>query len=138
MRLTWRDAAATVLGGVALMLFLAVTGGWGWPLLGSTRMGVLALGMVGLAMCIAGGDPTVAGTAKSPASVVATALGGLAMALVIAGVISGSRSVLVALGLDMVALWLLTTTRHAFVRTVLPAAPDRARRDPAEGRRAAA
>ena len=43
MKLTWRDGVATALMVGAIAVALAVTQGWNWTLLGSTKAGVAAL-----------------------------------------------------------------------------------------------
>ena len=55
MRLTWRDGVAALFAVVVGLITLAVTQGWGWPLLGSYRAGIVALALVGVPMCLIGG-----------------------------------------------------------------------------------
>ena len=43
MRITWRDGVSALLVGAGGLIFLAVSDGWGWPLLGGYRAGAAAL-----------------------------------------------------------------------------------------------
>jgi hypothetical protein len=114
MRLTWRDAVNTVLAGAAVAIGLAVANEWGWPGLGSPRAGTLALGVVGIAMCsISGAGNAVGEGFREPVVKAITALGVLAFALIVIGAISGSELVFVALAIDIVGMWLMTSIRHA-------------------------
>ena len=56
MRLSWRDGVSALLVGVCGVIFLAVSDGWGWPLLDDYQAGAAALLVVGLAACIVGGS----------------------------------------------------------------------------------
>lgn len=49
-----------------------------------------------------------------------TVLGGVAVALVIAGLIVGSEALLLALASVLLLLWLVATVRHAVEGTRLP------------------
>lgn len=111
--LSWRDGAATVLTGFAVLLTAAVTNGWGWPVVGgSYRIGALALFLVGLAGCIVGGQSFVG--ARSDAFL---AIGKwssiLAPVLLLATLIVGTAPFFVGLASLIVALWLLATVHHA-------------------------
>jgi hypothetical protein len=118
MGLTWRDGAETALAGLVVAIALAVTDEWGWPLLGGARAGVVALAIVGNVMCLVAQTPSVveawiASPRKDPAIAIASALGALALGLVIAGLIVGTESVLLALAFTLVTLWAVTTVIHA-------------------------
>ena len=90
MRLTRRDGVATVMAGLVAAVALAVTRSWDWPMLGSYRAGVAALGVIGWSMCIVGSSRTTF-SFKGPFVVFASALGGLALLLVIVGLVTGQR-----------------------------------------------
>jgi hypothetical protein len=122
MGITWRDGVNTVLAGLVGAIGLAVTGEWGWPLLGSYRSGTVALGIVGIAMCSFSGWGTAAATERPGRGTVAvgSVLGGLALVLIVAGVIVGSELLFMALAVDTLALWLIATIRHALVGTAGP------------------
>jgi hypothetical protein len=116
--LTWKDAGATL--GMALVALItpAVVEGWGWPVLGSARMGTLAIGVIGLAMCIgfSARDIQAMVERKRPRNAyvsVASFLGSLAFVLMIVGLITGSELFLVALAADIAVLYLASTFRHA-------------------------
>src|SRR5438105_6848725 len=111
MRLTWRDGITTILAGFTVVIALAVTQGWGWPLLGSYRWGVGMLAVVGLAADCgysAGGTWSF----RDPFIVVASVLGVAAFGLIVAGLIAGTEALFIALAVDLVALWIVATVRH--------------------------
>ena len=112
MKLTWRDGVATVLAALVVAVALAVTGSWGWPLLGSYRAGIGALGVIGWSMCIVRSSRTTS-SFKGTFVVLASALGGLALVLVIVGLVTGTNGPFVVLALDIEILWAATTLRHA-------------------------
>ncbi|MFB3738757.1 MAG: hypothetical protein ACE14W_07305 [Candidatus Velamenicoccus archaeovorus] len=121
MHLTWRDGVATIAAAVGAVLTLAVARSWDWPLLGSYRMGVIALFLVAQPMCRTGGAAFWTGEAvKHPALVrhdplLATtmALGAVATVLVVVGLVMGTRGPFLVLAGVMGLMWLLTTLRHA-------------------------
>ena len=55
MRLTWRDGVAAAFAGLIALVVLAVSGSWGWPLLGSYTAGIVALVLLAVPMCVVGG-----------------------------------------------------------------------------------
>ena len=101
---------------------LAVTEGWDWALLGSTRAAVGAVGAIGLAMCIIGGSRD-ASPVKGAFGVIATAFGIAAFVLIVLGLITSSESLLLALAGVIGFMWFITTLRHAIVPAT--AAPQR-------------
>jgi len=108
MALSWRDAATTALAAGASLVAYAKYQNWqGW--FTSTRISCLALGVIGIVMCATGASSIPSGSAWSA---VLTAMGIVALPLIIAGVITGSSLILYALAADILALWLLTTLRH--------------------------
>jgi hypothetical protein len=124
MTLTWKDAAATAFGGFAVLTYAAVTRGWGWAGLSSYRTGALVLGLLGLAMCAVGGqlavddeglpDPQGKFDIKNPWTAFMSILGTGALGLTIAGSITGSTTVFMMLGLDILVLWALATLHHMY------------------------
>jgi hypothetical protein len=109
MELSYKDAITTVLAGTAGALTYAAARGWqGW--FPSTRVGVLMLGLVGIGMCAFGATNVEKGGLWVMALSI---LGGTAFVLIVAGLITGSKSILYVLGLDILVLWLLSTLRHA-------------------------
>jgi hypothetical protein len=121
MHLTWKDAVATVAAAIGAVITVAVAQSWGWPLLGSYRMGVVALFIVAQPMCRTGGAAFWTSEAiKRPALVrhdpllaVNMLLGAVATVLVVVGLVMGTRTPFLALAAVMGVLWLLTTVRHA-------------------------
>src|SRR5690349_25146667 len=53
MRFTIKDFIGAVLAAAAVVVAIAVTYGWGWPLLSDYRAGTVALGVIGISMCLA-------------------------------------------------------------------------------------
>jgi hypothetical protein len=96
MKLTWKDGFATLLTGAAVAVTLAVTRSWDWPLLGSTRAGIAALGVIGIFGCATAGSANSAETFKGPFVMLAAALGAVAMGPVIFGLIYGTQALLTA------------------------------------------
>lgn len=116
MTLTWKDAVATLLVvGVGIVTYARLKG-FDWPLLGSWRAGVLVLFGLGIATCIVAGSGSVPD--KNAWTVAGSVLGGVAFALIIAGLIANSKMVFLALALDILALWLLTTMHHIIEKGV--------------------
>jgi hypothetical protein len=116
MRLTWRDGVTTLLAGLVAAIALAVTQGWDWPLLGSERTGVAAIGVVGYTMCVFGTRASVTKASDlvgGPSMIAASALGAVALALIVAGLIAGSETIVVALAVAVLGSWLVATARHA-------------------------
>jgi hypothetical protein len=112
MRLTWRDGVETVMAGLVVAVALAVTRSWDWPMLGSYRAGVGVLGVIGWSMCILGSSRTKS-SFKDPFVVFASALGGLALVLVIVGLVTGTETPFLLLAVVIEILWTATTFRHA-------------------------
>ncbi|HSH32384.1 MAG TPA: hypothetical protein VLB31_02055, partial [Actinomycetota bacterium] len=52
---------------------------------------------------------------RGPALIAASVLGAAAVVLIVAGLIVGTEALLVSLTVDIVALWFITTWRHAVV-----------------------
>ena len=121
MRLTWRDGVAALFAVVVGLITLAVTQGWGWPLLGSYRAGIIALALVGVPMCLIGGYAFWDSPAfrhprlilKDPFLTAAAALGLVAVAVLVVGLIAGTQAPFVGLAGVMGVLWIITTTHHA-------------------------
>jgi hypothetical protein len=111
MKLTWKDGISTLLAAAAVLIGLAVTNGWGWPLLGDYRAGTVALAIVGFGMCATG---TAVGKASwtDPLVLIATLLGVVALVLIVGGLIYATAALFVALAADIVALWFVATLRH--------------------------
>jgi|SRR5450759_1075147 hypothetical protein len=111
MRL-FKDVWATLITAIGLTLALSVVQGWNWPFLPNARSGIIALGVVGLAVCGTSGWAASAFSVKDPFMIVAIVTG---MVLLVAGVIGVFVNTLPYLVVMMGAtalLWLIATTRH--------------------------
>ncbi len=119
MKLTWKDAVATLAVGGIVAVYVAFLSGTSAWLISSARgatTAVLVLGLAGgcalgrLAESYAGAkSPTALGFAK-----MATDLGMVALAAAIAGLITGGTIALAILVMATIALWIVATIRHAF------------------------
>jgi hypothetical protein len=120
MKLTSKDAITTILAALVLAVTLAVIEGWAWPMLGSTRAGIVAVGILGVAMCSIGTRSEDMATRDAfvhhPGMIVGSALGTVALVLLIAGLIAGTEALLIVLAGDLVLLWAVATIRHAATR----------------------
>jgi hypothetical protein len=112
MQLTWRDGAATVLAALVVAVMLALTQAWSWPLLGDYRAGVVALTIIGFGMCATGAGAMQASAFRQPFTIVASLLGVVALGLVVLGLIYATQTLFVALGITLLALWVVTTVDH--------------------------
>jgi len=110
----------------AVAIALAVTNGWGWPLLGDYRAGTIALAVVGFAMCSAASDYSTVRWSH-PLVVVSAILGVAALGLMIGGLIWATATLFVCFAVVIVALWFVTTVRHLITppqyRPARPALP---------------
>lgn len=122
MRLTWRDALSTVLVLAGLLMALSVVQGWGWPLLGGVRAGIVALGIVGVAAC-ALGAPRESFYYRDPFGLMTTLIVMIALAVaIVGGLIFGTQEFLVVLMVVTAMLWVMATVRHA-VEGTTPSTP---------------
>lgn len=113
MRLTWRDAVSTLVLLAGLSMALSVLQGWGWPLLGGVRAGIIALAVAGLASCVLGGTLDRF-YFSDPFGLVTFLIAMTALAIaIVGGLIVGTPEFLLALMLVTAALWVLATGRHA-------------------------
>ena len=112
MSLTRKDAAATVLTMLAVLVFLVSRQAWDVSLVGSSHRWaagtILALGM---ATCSLGspGD----GMVKRPFATLLAVAGTLALAFAVWAIWTGSLTALTLLVVADVALWAGSTLRHA-------------------------
>jgi hypothetical protein len=116
MKLSWNDAAATVLAALVVVVMVGVAQGMDWPFLGTDRSSILTLLVMGAVMCplatrnsLTSARDLVHGPFMSLASI----LGAVALALVAIGLLAPSRAIVLAVGFALLALWVVTTTRHA-------------------------
>ena len=115
MTLTRKDAVATGLTGLAVFVFLAAHEAWNVPLVGDNHRWAAAVIMaLGIAACSVG--------AKRIDSALFGVLGAAAFVFGVLALITGSLTPLSLLVADMVAMWALTTFRHAKSRHGPPVA----------------
>jgi len=108
MTLTRKDAAATALTALAVLVFFATHEGWGVPLVGgSHRWAAGAIFVLGSLSCGLGPP------GKDRATKLLVVLGVAALVLAVLAVATGSLTPLSLLVVDMVALWAVSTLRHA-------------------------
>ena len=112
MSLTWKDAIATIMVGIAGVLTFAMLKGFDWPLLTNWRTGTLLLMAIGLGTCVFVNSDSL--PTKNTWTDAAGALGILAIILSFAGLVSNSKVLFVALAIDIAALWVLGTLHHIF------------------------
>jgi hypothetical protein len=75
--------------------------------------GVIALTILGFAMCFVGLRATDASAFKQPFMIIGSVLGVVALALVIFGLIFATEALFVTLAITLLALWIVTTVDHA-------------------------
>jgi hypothetical protein len=92
---------------------LAVSDGWGWPLLGGYRVGAAALLVVGLAACIVGGSNMTTFDTRDAMVLGATTIGFFTFAVSIWGIVTGSETAFAIVFVTTVMLWVVATIHHA-------------------------
>jgi hypothetical protein len=108
MTLTRKDIVATALTALAVLVFLATHESWGVPLVGdSHRWAAGAIFLLGSLTCGLGSP------GNDRASKLLAVLGVAALVLAALAVATGSLTPLSLLVTDMVALWAVSTARHA-------------------------
>ena len=131
MGLTRRDAVAATLAAAAVLVLLAVTLGWDWPLIAGYRPGSVALWVLGVAMCpltwialrAAFGDDSARAALRTRLGLNRTyytlmsAFGFLATVLLVWGVVAPGPAVFVALAAVVIGLWLISTARRLVTPT---------------------
>jgi hypothetical protein len=111
-RLNWRDGIATPIVAFTVLLTLAVTNAWGWPVVGSSyRTGAIALFIVGLAACASGGQSLVGGQ-RDAFLTIGRALSGVAVLLFVGALVFGTAPVFVGLEAVILVKWVLATIHH--------------------------
>ena len=108
MRLTWRDAGTALLALAVGLVYVANAAGWATPIVSDTRGATLLLGIAGFSRCILGGSSATI-SRKSAFMVPASMLGGAAVVLIIAGLITGWSWIVPWLTADIVLLWAIST-----------------------------
>jgi hypothetical protein len=112
MRLTWRDGLTTILAVLVVAVTLGAIRGWDWPFIGSDRSAVGVLGILGYAMCYASAVPRTFLSMNGGYRTVASVLGAAALVLVGVGLVWPSETWIIAVAIDILALWAIATARH--------------------------
>ncbi|HEU5161008.1 MAG TPA: hypothetical protein VFU43_28685 [Streptosporangiaceae bacterium] len=127
MGLTGKDAVTTLVTGVIIAVYVAFLGGTDLPIISSARgttAVILVLGMIG--GCALSGVGEAFSGPRSPATrifiAIASTIGLVALVAGVIGLITAGESALGVLFGATIALWLVATTRHAFVPVHRPPA----------------
>ena len=116
MTLTRKDAAATVLTALAVLVFVATHEGWNVSLIGSShRWAGGAILVLGMATCTLGSAGKEMG--KDSATRLLAVVGGLTLVFAVWAIATGSLTPLSLLVVCVVLLWAGSTLRHAWPRT---------------------
>lgn len=117
MRLTWRDAMATVLTAGIVALYAAFLAGENLPLVSGARVLAGLILIVGLVACAVGSTAMTTGASTGLTVYVGGTLGAAAFLAALITMVTGAGSTLAILVGVTVALWLFATVRHAVTRT---------------------
>ena len=108
MTLIRKDAAATALTVLVVLIFAAAHEAWGVPLVGgSHRAAIVAITLLGILTC-ALGSPS-----EDRATKLLSVLGAIALVLTLVALAFNSLTVLALLVADIVVMWVASTLRHA-------------------------
>jgi hypothetical protein len=122
MRLTWKDAIATVFMGAIVIIYVAFlnsTTAWLVSSARGTAAAVLVLGIVGGCGISAAAEQYQAKRAQAYTSF-ASVLGATALVAGVIALITASTVALAILVVATLALWLVATMRHAFTPPGVP------------------
>ena len=125
MTLTRKDAAATLLTALAVLVFVAAHESWNVWLIGSSnRWAAVAITLIGAVTCGFGSaaDEMSEEGGMSPATKFLAGVGVVAGVLAIWAIVSGSLTALSLLVVAIVVLWAGSTLRHASHPTHRPIA----------------
>lgn len=107
MALTRKDAAATIVTILVVLVFLASRQGWDvWLIGGSHRWAAAVIALLGIGACALGSPGP-----GTPTKLLA-ALGTIALVLAVLALATGSLTSLSLLVVDIVLLWAASTVRH--------------------------
>ncbi|HEX9335054.1 MAG TPA: hypothetical protein VF892_04180 [Pseudonocardiaceae bacterium] len=125
MRLTWKDAVATMCMAAIVAVYVALLQGAGWPLVASVRgttAAILIIGAVG--GCAMGAASELYGKIQTPALrmfvVIASILGVGALVSGVIALVTASELALAVVFAATAALWLMATLRHVFTPRTPP------------------
>lgn len=121
MRLSWRDATATLFVVGATAVTLSVVNGWDWPMIGDARAGAIGVLVLGFAASVTGGGPQwfVAALRREVStqgmwlSIFASAMGFVTFALLVVDLFVSSIPLLVWTTVALLAIWVVATVHHA-------------------------
>jgi len=127
MRLSWRDAFATLFVFAGLALAVSVIQGWSWPLMNGARAGIISLGLTGIFACsVSGWSQEASSFSRSPFLIAGAIFGVFVLGIGIVGLFAGTMAFLVWMTAAFAALWVLTMVHRLF-----PEATTIERRNPA-------
>lgn len=110
MRITLRDAGATLVTAAVVTGYVGLVAGASWMPITSVRWYAVLFLLVGQSTCTIGAADALAdGTTRGAGYL----LGPIALVAAVAAVITGNAGVLGVSILCMALLWLVTTSRHA-------------------------
>ena len=114
MSATVRDLGATVLVGTSVAVVWANATGASGPIVSNVRLASLLAMALGLAACIAAAQPAQNDTPalRTWHDRLGATLGGLSGVAGLVAVAFGSQPALIAFGVLLALLWLVTTIRH--------------------------
>jgi hypothetical protein len=122
MALTRKDAVATALTGLAVLVFFATHQSWDVPLVGgSHRWAAATILVLGALGCAQG---RAAEAMQEQTRGIVTVLAGLGVAALVLGLVAvatGSLTALSLLVVSIVLLWAIATARHARPERLAPA-----------------
>lgn len=109
MSLTWKDGVTTLLALLVIGFSYLMTTGYKFPLISGYRWATVVLLVLGIGMCaLSSATPNM----QSAWITFATVLGSVALILIIAGLITGSKMIFLTLSGTIVLLWLVASIRH--------------------------
>lgn len=108
----FKDVWATLLTVAGLILALSVTQGWNWPLLSDARAGIIALGIVGFAVCGSSGWAAAGFSPTDPFIIAASLAGIVLLGAGVIGLFANTMPYLQVMMLATVVIWLVATARH--------------------------
>lgn len=110
MALTWKDGVTTLLAFLVIGFTYLMAIGYKMPLTIGFRWATVVLLVLGIGMCAL--SSYTPGSTPSVWITFASVLGSLALILILAGIVTGSKMIFITLGVTIFLLWLVATLRH--------------------------